>query len=305
MFSSLKRPIFIAVFAAFAAFGVSAATVKTTHQVMLGDTAVKINVFANEGSNVTFVAPHHNEQTGLVLAKDFVERHGGRLVEIESFDAKGKPARHVTFAANGKNYTFDPNRIFTANGRKCNSALAEVQPLIETFAMNVLKAVFADGKGLPAGEKFLVAVHNNVDVDSKSKSAQGLDLTAYAFVKTSLTKQLSHGIFQDQADGVYISNTEDDDDNFFFLSSPRYVSYFAEKGFNVVVQKAASKLNSDKCSIDDGSLSVFSAQQGISYICLEADGSTGAYRQRQMLDAVYQLARIENPSTATVIAAGK
>ncbi len=281
---------------------VSAATVRTTQKVLLGETEIKINVYENEGGNLTFVAPHHNEQTGLKLAKDYVEKYGGRLIEIESFDAKGSPARYLTFTASGKTYTVDPNRIFTAQGRSCAGGLSEVDSLVEAFAANLLKAVFADGKGLPAGERFLVAIHNNTDVDSKTENARTADLTAYAFVKTSLGKELSHGVFQDQADGVYLSNTEDDQDNFVFLSGLKYVGYFAEKGFNVVVQKSAAKLNSQKCSVDDGSLSVFSAQQGISYICLEADAATGGYRQQQMLEAVYQLARVENESVPLAVA---
>lgn len=293
---------FLSAIALAAVSGASAATVRTTQKVVLGETEIKINVYENEGSNLTFIAPHHNEQTGLKLAKDYVEKYGGRLIEIESFDVKGSPARYLTFTANGKTYTVDPNRIFTAQGRSCAAGLSEVDSLVEAFAASVLKVVFTDGKGLPAGERFLVAVHNNTDVDSKTENARTGDLTAYAFVKTSLGKELSHGVFQDQADGVYLSNTEDDQDNFVFLSGLKYVGYFAEKGFNVVVQKSAAKLNSQKCSVDDGSLSVFSAQQGISYICLEADTATGGYRQQQMLEAVYQLAKIENESAPLTVA---
>ncbi len=217
------------------------------------------------------------------------------MIEIESYDAKGSPARYITFTANGKTYTIDPNRIFTANGRSCNASLSEVDAAVASFAAGVLDLLRIDGK-------FLVAVHNNTDVDSKAESSKPGDLTAYAFVKASFSKELAHGIFQDQADGVYLSNTEDDQDNFVFLSGPRYVGYFAEKGFNVVVQKSAAKLNSQKCSVDDGSLSVYSAQQNISYICLEADAVSGGYRQRQMLEAVYQLAKIENAVDAQTVA---
>ncbi len=271
------------------------AGVKTSRKMVLGETPVQVNVYENAGSGLTFIAPHHNEQTGLDLAKEYIEKYGGRLIEIESYDAKGSPARYITFTANSKTYTIDPNRIFTANGRSCNAGLSEVDAAVASFAAGVLDLLHIDGK-------FLVAVHNNTDVDSKAESTRSGDLTAYAFVKASFSKELAHGIFQDQADGVYLSNTEDDQDNFVFLSGPRYVGYFAEKGFNVVVQKSAAKLNSQKCSIDDGSLSVYSAQQNISYICLEADAVSGGYRQRQMLEAVYQLARTENAIDAQTVA---
>ncbi len=279
-----------------------AAAVRTTRKIFLGDTQVKINVYENAGSALTFIAPHHNEQTGLRLAKEYVEKYGGRLIEIESFDSKGAPSRYLSFTANGKSYTIDPNRIFTENGRSCAGGLSEVGPQVEAFAAEVLKVLLTEGKELPAGERFLVAVHNNTDVDSKTENARPNDLTAYAFVRASFTKELSHGIFQEQAEGVYLSNTEDDQDNFIFLSTPKYVGYFAERGFNVVVQKSAAKLQSQKCSVDDGSLSVFSARQNISYICLEADSATGDYRQRQMLAAVYQLAKQENEIPPAAVA---
>jgi hypothetical protein len=287
------------VLAAGAAYG---STMKTTRKIFLGETEIKINVYENAGSGLTFIAPHHNEQTGLMLAKEYVEKYGGRLIEIESFDARGNPSRYVTFTVGGRSYSIDPNRIFTSNGRSCAAGLSEVDGQVAIFAAEVLKVLLAEGRSLPASERFLVAVHNNTDVDSKTENARTSDLTAYAFVKTSLTKELSHGIFQEQAEGVYLSNTEDDQDNFIFLSVPKYVSYFAEKGFNVVLQKSAAKLQSQKCSVDDGSLSVFSAQQNIPYICLEADGVTGGYRQRQMLEAVYQLAKSENEITPAALA---
>ncbi len=141
-----------------------------------------------------------------------------------------------------------------------------------------------------AEERFIVAVHNNSDVDTKKNSAKFGDLTASSFTKFRKT---SHG-FQDQADGVYLSNLEEDIDNFIFVSTSKYISYFAEKGFNVVVQKNSGKLFSKQCSIDDGSLSVFSAQNNIQYICLEADGITGLSRQQEMFEAVYSLISGEN-----------
>ncbi len=275
-----------------------AATKKTTQGFTLGETEVKINVYENEGSNVTFFSPHHNEQIARLLAREFVDKNGGRLVEIESFDDKGKPSRYVKFTANGKTFSLDPNRIFTDNGRACDSLPAEIDVLVKEFADKLLRVIFADGKGLRDGERFIVAVHNNTDVDSKEESAKPNDLTALAFVKTA-----GHGAFESQAEGAYLSNMEFDSDNFVFLSSPKYMSYFAEKSFNVVVQKSSAKLRTQGCNVDDGSLSIFSAQNNIQYICLEADGVNGNFRQRQMFEAVYALLkelRAVDPKTVAV-----
>ncbi|NJM54142.1 MAG: hypothetical protein HC846_12620 [Blastocatellia bacterium] len=266
------------------AVGALAAVQKTTQKFTLGETEVKINLYENAGSKVTFFSPHHNEQIARNLAKEFVEKKGGRLVEIESLDTKGKPSRYINFKANGKTFSLDPNRIYTENGRNCDSLPAEIDLLVKDFADKLLKLIFADGK-----ERFIVAVHNNTDVDSKEEHAKQGDLTALAFVKTA-----GHGTFQSQAEGAFLSNLENDSDNFIFLSSAKYLGFFVEKSFNVVVQKSANKLRSTGCNVDDGSLSVFTAQNNIQYICLEADGLSGRLRQQQMFEAVYALLKEQN-----------
>lgn len=274
------------------------ALTKTTQKFLLGETEVKINIYEKEGRKITFVAPHFNEQIANNLAKKYVEKYGGRLVEIESYTENGIPSRYLKFRYNNKFYSIDPNRIFTENGRICSGISGEIEVSVKTFAENFLKIIFSEGAEiLRAEERFIVAVHNNNDVDTKKTSAKFGDLTASSFTKFRKT---SHG-FQDQADGVYLSNLEEDIDNFIFVSTSKYISYFAEKGFNVVVQKNSGKLFSKQCSIDDGSLSVFSAQNNIQYICLEADGLTGLSRQQDMFEAVYSLISSDN-KTEKIIA---
>jgi hypothetical protein len=290
----------------FPALSAGAAVRKETNTLLLGETIIKINVYENAGANVTFFAPHYNERISRLLAKESVERNGGRLIEIESVDEKGNASRYVKFALNGKRYSIDPNRIYTENGRNCQNLAPEVAQAVKQFADQLLQIILAaDGKTLRENERFIVAVHNNVDVDAKEESVKNKDLTAVAFVKAQSLRYDEHGAFEAQADGVFLSNTETDADNFIFLSTPRYVGYFAELGFNVVVQKASAKLQSKQCSVDDGSLSVFSAQNGIPYICLEADGTTGAFRQRQMFEAVYALLPKDAQIEQTMAANGK
>ncbi len=282
----LAQFLIILLFAGGLAEGAVAVSAK---KIALGETEVRVNVYENAGASVTFFAPHHNEQIGLAAAKEFVQKNGGRLVEIESYDDRGNPSRHVKFKLNGKTYTIDPNRIYTENGRRCNVP-AEIGAAVKAFADELLQTVFAaGGKTLRAGERFVVAVHNNTDVSAKSSNAQSSDLTAVAFLRSQSTRNLAHGAFEAQADGVFLSNTETDEDNFVFLSSPRHIGHFAAHGFNVVVQKQAGKLRSTQCAVDDGSLSVYAAQNALEYICLEADGTNGQARQRRMLEAVYAL----------------
>lgn len=288
------------------AVSANAAIVKTAHKLTLGESLVSVNIYENAGARVTFFAPHYNEQIGLNLAKDYVNRNGGRLIEIESTDERGKPQRYIKFKSGGKSYSIDPNRIYTDNGRSCNVA-PEINESVKNFADELLKIILdADGKTLRANERFIVAVHNNTDVSAKAAAAQNSDLTAVAFIKAQSTRNLAHGAFEAQANGVFLSNTETDEDNFIFLSTPAHIGYFAEKGFNVVVQKPASRLQSKQCAVDDGSLSVYSAQASVPYICLEADGVSGYSRQRQMFEAVYALLEpAPKPFEAASLAAQK
>lgn len=277
--------IFILIVAGIA----EAATVKSTRKLLLGETEINVNIYENTGANITFFAPHYNEQLARTLAREYIEKNGGRFVEIESLDERGKASRYLKFKFSNKNYSVDPNRIYTENGRNCNVG-TEINAVVKNFADNLLPILFApDGKNLRENERFFVAVHNNTDVSAKEEKSQMSDLTAAAFLKSQSTKNIAHGAFEAQADGVFLSNTETDEDNFIFLSTPQYIGHFAEKGFNVVVQKSANKLQSKQCNIDDGSLSVYSAQTSIPYICLEADGLSGTFRQRQMFEAVYDL----------------
>lgn len=262
---------------------------RTQRTVLLGETAVTVNVYEKEGGRVTFFAPHHNERNASAAARDAVARNGGRLVEVVSYDEKGAPARNLRFRLRGRGYVVDPNRIFTENGRRCAVA-PEAGPAVEGFAAGLLEIVFAaGGRRLRDGESFVVAVHNNADSDEKIGRERAADLTAAGFLRAGRFNNSSHGPFQEQAAGVYLSNREADEDNFVLVSTPRLMAHFAESGFHVVVQKPAAELRDKRCGVDDGSLSVYSAQQGIPYVNLEADARSGGPRQREMLGAIYEL----------------
>jgi hypothetical protein len=274
----------------------AAMATKQTKILYLGETAVKINIYEKPGGDsVTFVAPHYNEEIARRAAVEALEKRGGRLVEIESRDERGYPSRHLTLRLGGKIYAVDPNRIFTPNGRACGGfSFAGERAAVEKFAAAFLKIVLSpDGENdLRAGEKFIVAVHNNSDVGGKAASERTADLTAAAYAKNINPHRAAPGSFAEQAAGVYLSNAETDPDNFVFLSAPlSFIGFFAAQNFNVVAQKQPRELQSKNCRVDDGSLSVYAAQNGIPYICLEADAKTGGVRQRQMIESVYELWR--------------
>lgn len=84
------------------------------------------------------------------------------------------------------------------------------------------------------------------------------------------------------------TDTATDEDNFIYLSTPAYIGYFAENGFNVV-QKTASRLEFKQCTVDDDPISVFSALASIPDSCLEADGVSGYARRSRMFEGVWSL----------------
>jgi uncharacterized protein YigE (DUF2233 family) len=98
------------------------ATRKSTQVLMLGETEIRVNIYENDGGRVTFFAPHHNEQQGIRLAKEIVDAKGGRLIEIESFDERGKPiglmvengkqVHAINLKAGGGNFHLMPNGVF-------------------------------------------------------------------------------------------------------------------------------------------------------------------------------------------------
>lgn len=282
----LLAALFCCLLAAAPARG-QAPSVKT---MRLGETVVRVNVYERVGAAVTFFAPHHNERGGREAAKEAVAARGGRLVEVETLDDAGAPARRLRFKAGGKPYSVDPNRIFTAQGRRCLSLPAEAEAAVKAFAEELAGLLFAPGgRGLRAGERFFVAVHNNADVEERAPAERDADLTALGFVRPLRSRAAFRGEFAESAAGVYLSNAEEDEDNFVLVTDPDLVGPFAARGFNVVLQKPAAQLRDGKCSVDDGSLSVYAALADIPYVNLEADAAGGAARQRQMLQTVYDL----------------
>lgn len=279
--------LLLAAFICGSASGVRAQeAAKSVKTFRLGETSVRVNVYERAGASVTLFSPHHNEQGAVKVAREWVAARGGRFVEVESFDEAGAPARRLRFRVAGKSYSVDPNRIYTANGRKCLNLPAEAEAAVKAFAEELLGLLFAPGGArMRAGETLFVAIHNNSDVE-KSAERDG-DLTAVAFVKPLKSRATFRGAFEESAAGVYLSNTEEDEDNFIIITEPSLLAPFAARGFNVIVQKPSAQLRAPGCAVDDGSLSVHAAFNNIPYANLEVDIGGGAARQRQMLEAVY------------------
>ncbi len=234
-----------------------------------------------------FVSLHHDEQTGLRIAKEVIARRGGRLFELVS-TKNAQPVRYLYFTFRQNEYRIDPNRFFTSAGitkdlrkRSCGAIVSEgeravsscfwqrplyedlliIVPEIQRFSEDLLKMIEPDGEG-----GALVSVHNNTD--------RGFSLTSYV-----------HGGEEWQTSEKGIFYGKEDTDNFFLVTNEALFKKLVDHDpvswdFNIVLQKQPPNL-------DDGSLSIYSGRMDWNYILVEAETYAGE-RQRQMIERVIE-----------------
>ena len=220
-----------------------------THPYLLGDRVVNIKVF-QKGRGHNFVCLHDNENTATDVATAIVNSYGGRILELaHSGD------RNISFKHQGVAYEFDPNRMFSNKGiedslrAQGDSYSVEAHVLVKNFAETFL------GKFKPG---LVISMHNNTNGN-------------YA-----ITSYQAGGGMENDARDIYI-NPDIDPDNFFFVTSLELFEYLRGRNFNVVLQSMGV--------VDDGSLSVYAASRGTSYVNVEAQDGHEAF-QRAMAEAL-------------------
>lgn len=202
----------------------------------LGDTT--LNIIEHWGGSdvpVIFLNVHEDETTSIETLMAYSERH-----PIDYFYLNHKGTRRISFEAKGKNYDFDPNRIFTKKGRRKtlkdggNSSRAAkrcVKELAEQILVRLPKAYT------------VVALHNNTDVNYSIKS------------------YLPEGDEAQNTKAIYINDLMDPDD-FIYTTDSHFFAAFQAKKINVILQDNTNYVN-------DGSLSVYCGKKGIRYINIE------------------------------------
>ncbi|MFC1522547.1 hypothetical protein ACFL6Y_09075, partial [Elusimicrobiota bacterium] len=193
---------------------------------LIGETEVKIRVLDSQDSNpIVYFNMHDDENTAVKAAEKTVREHGGRLVELKH---SGK--REVAFKIGKKNYSFDPNRIFTEQGLKDKikpkTKNKEVLSAVRDFAM-----ILIDGESFLKGSRAIVTVHNNTPDKFSIKSFQ------------------TGGAYASDAEMAY-SNRGRDHDDFFYVNNREIFDYLKGKGYNVLLQD-------NKRVKNDGSLSAY------------------------------------------------
>lgn len=213
--------------------------ITTRHNpLQIGDTTVDILIHEAESPGLTYLNLHDDENTSVKAALDIIEEYGGRVIEL-----KHSGNRRITFSIGNNPYEFDPNRMFTDAGRKStlerfSRANEEALKAVQSFAEDVLLILN------PTELVAVVTLHNTSPGDY------------------GILTYTSEGDYAKEAESVFVADKMDPKD-FYFVTDPDLYSQLSQMGFNVVLQD-------NLYATDDGSLSVWCAQQDIIYANSEA-----------------------------------
>jgi hypothetical protein len=214
-----------------------------------GSGRVVIQIYERQTlTGLKYFAPHYNEKTSISAAKEVINRHGGRLVELVH-----SGGRNIKFSIGEREYEFDPNRMFSDVGAKQSledhggsspSAVAAVREL----ASLCLAAVKIADPGL------LIGAHNNTDGDF------------------SICSYINDPEWEVFAELVNVDRSQDTD-NFFFVTERGDYQYLVGKHYNAVLAKAPPPQ-------DNGTLGVYCAFQSIPYANCEAQRGQFDFQKR-------------------------
>ncbi len=219
----------------------------------LGENRCKLATIGNTKNIAAFVSLHDDENTSVEAFRSVQ----AKMPDITLYEISQSGDRLLRFKLNKKDFSFDPNRIFTNTG---------IQKTLEkyngrTFPPAVIQGVSRFSDSLlrtirPAGFKgYIVAIHNNTNGNlSVSSYQQSSDAAA-----------------------VFASNKADIDD-FLLVTSKKDFDYFKAQNINVVLQSEKAE--------DDGSMSVYCQRNQIPYINIEAQHGH-LQEQMQLMQAVY------------------
>ena len=205
-------------------------------------------------ANIVWIHVHDDEETAREVALQTLSHlQQGCLLDLQHGGSRDIYVQNADIS-----YHFDPNRIFTQQGRQeaikcddgdCRLAMPELTQAVEQLISQYLQYA-----------QLIVAVHNN--------HAHGLSILHYANGSAGANDTLQTAI-----------NPQHNPHNFFLVTSRQAYEFLSKRGFNVILQ------DNDQVQ-DDGSLSVWAAHKKIDYINIEAERGHNAI-QVNMLHAVW------------------
>ena len=205
----------------------------------LGHKNIPVSISAyGKRQNIVYINLHDDEINSVSAARKLLEKQGGLLIKIMN-----EGERLVKFRLHGRNYTFDPNRIFSNEGiagtlEKFGGTNEEAVRTISAFGTFIFSMI-------PDTASCIVALHNNTD--------GGYSVKSY----------MQGGAMEKDAKDVYYNSRHDADDFCFTTDSLLFIK-MKEFGFNCVLQDNLDAAN-------DGSLSVRYGKAGKRYINIETE----------------------------------
>jgi hypothetical protein len=205
--------------------------------IKIGDSTIHIHhQYINTDSTILYFNIHEDEQTSIEAIREFNKSTPVNFSYIEH-----NKTRRIFFNIKTKVYSFDPNRIFTAKGRRNT---VEQRRFLGFRSRAVAKIFSKQIISIVERYDVIVTLHNNTDVNYSIKS------------------YLPNEDESENTEEVYINDTWDADD-FIYTTEKQYFDYLKAEGVNVILQKQSGYVN-------DGSLSVYCGKKSIKYINIEA-----------------------------------
>ncbi len=192
---------------------------------------------ADKNDPVLFLNVHEDETTSISALRNYSKDH-----DLNYLFLTHNGERRISYTIDDEQYSIDPNRMFTNQGRKKTLEDGENYSLtadlaLKGFANRFLKETKA--------AKVIVAMHNNTNDNY------------------SIQSYLPEGDEAQNTDKLYI-NPEMDPDDFIYTTDAEIYVALMEKNINVILQD-------NKNFVDDGSLSVYCGINNIRYINLETE----------------------------------
>lgn len=227
--------------------------VSSVKKYSIGETKISVieQCYSPCHPGILLINLHNNENTSLKAAKQYLNEIGGRLINIQN-----NGERLISFKHKGKNFFFDPNRIYSPAGIDSTITI-----LSSHYNANAATEVSNFAKSLTAdyihSSNLIVSVHNNRD--------SSLSVLAY-----------KNDSERNKKSGKTFINPAMDIDDFILTTDTSLFSRIKEKNINVVWE--------DFHEIeDDGSLSVYAARHSIPYINVEAEHEHPEEQLRMLL----------------------
>lgn len=165
--------------------------------------------------------------------------------------------RHISFMMDDETYHADPNRMFSARGRRNTLKYYGRHSEAAEFHLQCIAEAVLTQLKKQSTDKRIVALHNNTEGA----------LTIHSFDEPSTSANIHINPGQDPDDFIIVTEILD----FVFL---------AERGYNVTLQSRDVE--------DDGSLSVWCAKNGYRYANIEAqEGHVD--QQAQMIQTIMEM----------------